>query len=1057
MRPAPEPPSIESLLAHTEWVRALARRLVADPSAADDATQEVWLAASRGRARRGGDPRAWLARVLRNVRFAERRASRARARRERAHARPERDPAADPARVAELVELHQRVVAALLALDEPFREALLLRYFAGLEPERIARELGLPASTVRGRIQRGLTRLRERLGGGDERNLALLLAPLAGASKFSKTAAVTAAGALLMQKLAIVGGALALFVAGAWWWVERADHGLAPASDEASPPAVVARTTPSEARAEEAASLERIVRGDAPSRAALDAPEAIALEGVVTTRGTGAPIANVRIALEDVAGRAVGELARSDERGHYALARGPQVGERLAFFHDEHLRRRVSGSDVPRGEGARLDVELFPLGTLEATVVDPSGKPLEGRSVEATAFFDRLASPRFAPETSMWSARTLADGRATFADLPCGVPIGIGFERGEWIEPLAIDPTERRASARLVWLPRGTVAGRLVRADASPADGFELELLRTKLGALSPASHTRSESDGSFQFDEVAPGEIAVRAEIAGSSIRRALVEPGARCDLGELALPELARFAGRLTCSAEIDFGAVSLELWRGGERLGEPLWLDREGRFETRVAPGISFVRAALHQRMYVDREDGVFVPQSRGELGELWRGELEAPAEALELGIDEGVGFVEARFPGLAGAQAKASFVFRRGDHEVAQLPRALEEGRVRSLAMPIGGYELSIEVPQSGRIWMPDFELRAGANALGELDFAKAALAGRVVDASGAAVAHALVTLDAPGVEGARGERETDGDGRFRFDALEPARWRAVATGGELGRSAEQWVGLRAGVAEEIELELLAPARLTGRVTRRGEPVAAMQLGLCQPSSMGALLQSLVVTGAAGEFACDTLPPGPYVLFAGVVSTAFELAPGEAKSLAIELEDDSLELEVLGAEGANSVQVLCIDPGSPRFGICATGLLEQGVATVEHPHVRSLVLANVPGVGRLAALFEAGAVAGRASVRMSERRLELVTGSPDAPPPELVLVGTTDSPEMPLHPLPAGLARVRGALGGWSYFGIPDGARLELRGVGARGEPLVRSLLAPEAMVFEARWP
>ncbi len=45
MPPAPVP--IETLLAHREWVRAVALAVVRDPNAADDVEQETWLAALR--------------------------------------------------------------------------------------------------------------------------------------------------------------------------------------------------------------------------------------------------------------------------------------------------------------------------------------------------------------------------------------------------------------------------------------------------------------------------------------------------------------------------------------------------------------------------------------------------------------------------------------------------------------------------------------------------------------------------------------------------------------------------------------------------------------------------------------------------------------------------------------------------------------------------------------------------------------------------------------------------------------------------------------------------
>ncbi|MEL6284565.1 MAG: RNA polymerase sigma factor, partial [Pseudomonadota bacterium] len=102
-----------------------------------------------------------------------------RARRERRGSRDEALPSA--AELTERAEAQRLVVDALLDLDGPTREALMLRYHEGLAPAEIARALGQPAGTVRARLSRGLARLRERLderAGGDRDRWHAALAPL---------------------------------------------------------------------------------------------------------------------------------------------------------------------------------------------------------------------------------------------------------------------------------------------------------------------------------------------------------------------------------------------------------------------------------------------------------------------------------------------------------------------------------------------------------------------------------------------------------------------------------------------------------------------------------------------------------------------------------------------------------------------------------------------------------------------------------------------------------------------------------------------------------------
>ena len=184
----------EALLAHTGWLRSLARGLVSDPAQADDLVQETWVRALKSPPRRDDNPRGWLRAVLRNVFLQSRRGEDRRREREREAARPE---GAQPA-VDELLEravLHGRLVELLTTLEEPFRTALLLRYFDGLGPREIAARLGVPLDTVRSRLRRGLARLRERLDARGDRNAcAILLAPLLAPPAAAPASCGTAAG-----------------------------------------------------------------------------------------------------------------------------------------------------------------------------------------------------------------------------------------------------------------------------------------------------------------------------------------------------------------------------------------------------------------------------------------------------------------------------------------------------------------------------------------------------------------------------------------------------------------------------------------------------------------------------------------------------------------------------------------------------------------------------------------------------------------------------------------------------------------------------------------------
>jgi RNA polymerase sigma-70 factor (ECF subfamily) len=157
--PQPAPRDPDRFQADDRFVRALARRLLRDPQAADDAAQDTWLAAmAQGQAPGwlDGLSRGWLATVVRNFALQTLRGRQRRLLREQAVARglcPDPDAATlDPDQVTRLRQAVDR-------LPEDYRTVVKLRYFDDLMPGAIADQLGVPLETVRTRLKRALQRL----------------------------------------------------------------------------------------------------------------------------------------------------------------------------------------------------------------------------------------------------------------------------------------------------------------------------------------------------------------------------------------------------------------------------------------------------------------------------------------------------------------------------------------------------------------------------------------------------------------------------------------------------------------------------------------------------------------------------------------------------------------------------------------------------------------------------------------------------------------------------------------------------------------------------------
>lgn len=237
---------LEHLLARAGRMRSLARALCADAAGADDLVQDAFVAALEGRPVLSSSPAApsslaaWYARVLANLATDRRRSESARRERERRSSRAEAIPAASD--LVERAEVQRRLVECVLALPEPYRAAVLERWFEERTPEEIARRLGVPSSTVRTRLQRGLALLRERLEREEGRSWMAALAPLvsieAAARQGSAAAPAALSGGLLVStgaKVAIGIGALAVATWIAWPRLEREPESTPIAAAEAPP------------------------------------------------------------------------------------------------------------------------------------------------------------------------------------------------------------------------------------------------------------------------------------------------------------------------------------------------------------------------------------------------------------------------------------------------------------------------------------------------------------------------------------------------------------------------------------------------------------------------------------------------------------------------------------------------------------------------------------------------------------------------------------------------------------------------------------------------------
>ncbi len=421
---------IRTLLENGTWVRRLARRLLYDESLADDVVQEVWITALRRPPSKPAALQAWLRTVVRSLAFRANRSERRRTRRERAAGKPDSVRAGDS--VAERLETQSLLADAVRELDEPYRTVVYFHYFDERPLAEIARELGIPDSTVRTQLARGLERLRASLSRrhGREKWMARLLplvlpgecllppltpsvahgdpassrsAPSSSSGPRTPTATI---GSFVLLGLATV--AVAIAVAHHSSASPRASSG-AGAKREGSPRPPVAFET-----ARPSIQAEVVNRGDRGDTAFVDAPAAPKIR--VVDSESGARVEGARVFSKTRRQPLASELGTTDARGELevpaeilrregilVLAPGFREYREAARLRDLRPDDSASAASSPRG---RLEIALARTNDARVRVVGPDGSPVAGLDV----FLDERFPARVAIERSLYTT----DSRGEF-------------------------------------------------------------------------------------------------------------------------------------------------------------------------------------------------------------------------------------------------------------------------------------------------------------------------------------------------------------------------------------------------------------------------------------------------------------------------------------------------------------------------------------------------------------------------------------------------------------------------------------------------------------------
>jgi RNA polymerase sigma-70 factor (ECF subfamily) len=1067
METAPVP--FDRLLAHREWVRRVARALVIDESRAADLEQQVWLAALEHPPREARSLRAWLGTVLRNSAAKMRRSEERRGRREEA-APPRLAPPGPEELVAE-AEAHERVVREVLALEEPYRSTVLLRYFEDLSASDVAVRMGVPPETVRTRLRRALEQVRDRLDRehhGDRRAWCLLLLPLARRagepSRSTPNAAPVAAGLLggiLMGTAAKLAAAAAVAgIAGLLLWTRPWEG--APAVPLAGPaaPAGTHAPPPAPPRPEEAHAPAPVP----PAAAATPGAVQARVEVVGTDRR---PVAGAVIRAEDPSVATRGSSTawpfsaaeapkprtcvaetRTDGAG-FATVAVPRAGSWWLHVEAEGFAPGFCRPWLREDMEAPVRVILRRGYALEGLVRDAAGRPLPGAVV--------ALEPDRAGREQRSASPTGSDGRYRMTGLADGsfrtrVRTAQGIvHSGDTLRIPGVDRYDIRIGGGV------TVKGRVVDdATGLPLEGASVAAEVTTGGRVFAGMGVATTGpDGAFQLVDLPPGDQGIRISarkdgyrqsppwdqreptfrgaVASGTLWEKEVRLQAGVDVSPFPAPrpeapggEPGSVDGVVLDPAGAPAAGASVSCWSSARPQGPPQVADSDaaGRFRFENVPAGS---GSLYARPRGRGLGGslVFKLESRQGVRDLTI-RMKSPASVTgrvrrsdgAAATGTSLWFANGTFAGTA----KKNLPFLASDDRLVVVE---EDGSFRIDDLS-SGMVLLMAAAEGCPMTAPEpLEIVEGQNIEGVEVVLEPGLviAGCIVDEAGSPVAGARITVEGLATSAVLAA-VTRTEGTFRLEGLPAQNYGiSVEADGYSTARAETSAG-----AADLRIALERVLAIRGRVVEEGTglplggvPVTARPDNRTdgRPTPRG---NWATTTAADGTFRLDRIVDGTWTVIAGRGSTgeSSDVVPGTAKG--IRPGDDAVEIAVrrgLRIEGrfVDESGTAC---GKPRL-VRASRRGADGRRQELGGEARS----NADGT------FSLGGLEPPAPFDLSIRA---GAGMGDETPPPLLVEGVTPGSGPVVVPVRRGV-RIRGRFGNLPAEGMPEkGAYVLVRGSG-----------------------
>jgi hypothetical protein len=619
--------------------------------------------------------------------------------------------------------------------------------------------------------------------------------------------------------------------------------------------------------------------------------------------------------------RTFGHAAVTDADGRYRISTdGQAIALRVAHpgMTQVWTSRRHPGRPLET-----CDVRMERAATVTGVVRTPDGAPVPGALVLVRD--DRGAPTWFGGPEAL--VATDVDGRFSIDHARAGA-VELTAIAPRWATPVPtiveVGVGRRHADAELVALPAHVVHGTILRG-TEPRSGHYVAVAHalhgTSVERLAP-----SDSAGRFAIDGVLPGDAVVKA--AWPTVWPSELAHELRVDehgVDPVELVQAPRPSGSVTVRVE-SATAGDVVLGRDPDEPRRPTApllprpIDPHGYATlTDVPAGRHTVWArtpdGAHARMRVSVEPGAdtpitVVPDPHTTLRGVVRDHHGAPLPGATVVIERPIepsGWPEAWDGPRVGTDADGRFVVRGLRQQMVELH------------VELGGRMLPWVEPSLGTRWDREriqvHSHRSSIDRVLSVQTPGARLKGRVVGPDGTPRADVRVVLRHEPVE--RTEHRafdgqwsaklrfpeepmvaTDEDGRFEIAGLLDGEHELRAVDPLDGALALERV---IAPARDVEVRLVPPARLTGRVTHGGEPVSRFALDVGE--AMGS---AGVGAGVDGRIEVIRVPPGPHEVSVaapeGHLLFDVQLAAGRSLSVDVELRPwAQIEGRVVDASG------------------------------------------------------------------------------------------------------------------------------------------------------------